>query len=79
MNAVNQNPEQRKRWLWSGRILLMILAAIVFSYLYKQGISPVWAAVAIVCCRGFFRFLYAIACFIVTAAIIVAILSNLIY
>lgn len=79
MNAVNQNPEQRKRWLWNGRILLLILAAIVFSYLHKHGISPVWAAVGIVCCRGFFRFLYVIACFIVTAAIIVAILSNLIY
>ena len=41
---------------------LVLVAFAVFSYLYSRGISPVWAAVAIVCFRGFFRFLYKIAC-----------------
>ena len=39
-------------------IALGFAAFIVFSYMYTRGISPVWAAVAIVCFRGFFRFLY---------------------
>lgn len=67
----------RKKWIW--RILLILLTALIFSYLYTRGVSPVWAAVAIVFCRGFFRFLYAIACLLVTLAIIAAILSFLIF
>ena len=51
---------------------------IVFSYMYTRGISPVWAAVAIVCFRGFFRFLYRIACLLVAAAILFCILSFLV-
>ena len=47
---------------------LVLVAFAVFSYLYSRGISPVWAAVAIVCFRGFFRFLYKIACLLVAAA-----------
>ena len=42
---------------WIRMIALGIVAFIVFSYLYSRGISPVWAAVAIVCFKGFFRFL----------------------
>lgn len=62
-----------------GRIILILLTALGFSYLYTRGVSPVLAAVAIVFCRGFFRFLYAIACLLVTLAIIAAILSFLIF
>ena len=51
---------KRKKRIW--RIILILLTALGFSYLYTRGVSPVWAAVAIVFCRGFFRFLYAIAC-----------------
>ena len=54
-------------------------AFIMFSYLYSRGISPVWAAVAIVCFRGFFRFLYKIACLLVAAAILFCILSCLVF
>ena len=46
--------------------------------MYTRGISPVWAAVAIVCFRGFFRFLYRIACLLVAAAILFCILSFLV-
>lgn len=52
---------------------------IVFGYLYSRGVSPVWTAVAIVCFRGFFRFLYKVACFLVAAAILFCILSYLVF
>ena len=54
---------------------LVLVAFAVFSYLYSRGISPVWAAVAIVC----FRFLYKIACLLVAAAILFCILSYLVF
>ena len=57
---------------------LVLVAFAIFSYLYSRGISPVWAAVAIVCFRGF-RFLYMIACLLVTAAILFCILSYLVF
>ena len=44
-----------------------------------HGISPVWTAVAIICFRGLFRFLYRIACFLVALAIILCILSFLVF
>ena len=50
-------------------------SSIIFSWLYSHGISPVWTAVAIICFRGLFRFLYRIACFLVALAIILCILS----
>lgn len=58
---------------------LVLVAFAVFSYLYSRGISPVWAAVAIVCFRGFFRFLYKIACLLVAAIILFCILSYLVF
>ncbi len=64
---------------WIRMIALGITAFIVFSYLYSKGISPVWAAVAIVCFKGFFRFLYKIACLLVAAAILFCILSYLVF
>ena len=67
---------QANRW---GRPMALGLAAfIVLSYMSTRGISPVWAAVAIVCFRGFFRFLYRIACLLVAAAILFCILSFLV-
>lgn len=36
-------------------------------------------AVAIVCFRGFFRFIYMIACFLLAAAILFCILSYLVF
>ena len=65
------------RWLWKA-ILILALAA-VFGYLYTRGVSPVWAVLAIVFFRGFFRFLYKIACIIVAAALLFAIISGLIF
>lgn len=64
-------------WLWKA-ILILALAA-VFGYLYTRGVSPVWATLAIVFFRGFFRFLYKIACIIVAAALLFAIISGLIF
>ena len=58
---------------------LAVVAFIVFSYLHSRGISPVWMAVAIVCFRGFFRFIYRIACFLLAAAILFCILSYLVF
>ncbi len=62
------------RWLWKA-ILILALAA-VFGYLYTRGVSPVWAALAIVFFRGF---LYKIAGIIVAAALLFAIISGLIF
>ena len=64
---------------WIRMIALGIVAFIVFNYLYSRGISPVWAAVAIVCFKGFFRFLYKVACLLVAAAILFCILSYLVF
>lgn len=64
---------------WVRLIALGVAAFIMFSYMYSRGISPVWIAVAIVCFRGFFRFLYRIACLLVTAAILFCILSFLVF
>ena len=41
---------QANRWVRT--IALGFAAFIVFSYMYTRGISPVWAAVAIVCFSG---------------------------
>ncbi len=67
---------QANRWVRT--IALGFAALIVFSYMYTRGISPVWAAVAIVCFRGFFRFLSRIACLLVAATILFCILSFLV-
>lgn len=64
---------------WVRLIALGIAAFIMFSYMYSRGISPVWIAVAIICFRGFFRFLYRIACLLVAAAILFCILSFLVF
>ena len=53
---------------WTRMTVLAIAAFIVFGYLYSRGVSPVWTAVAIICFRGFFRFLYKIACLLVAAS-----------
>lgn len=45
---------------------------------FKRRVA-VWTAVAIVCFRGFFRFLYKVACFLVAAAILFCILSYLVF
>ena len=55
---------------WARTLALAVTAAIIFSWLYSHGISPVWTAVAIICFRGLFRFLYRVACFLVALAII---------
>ncbi len=65
---------------WIRIMALAIVAFIVFSYLHSRGILPVWAAgSAIVCFKGFFRFLYKIACLLVAAAILFCILSYLVF
>ena len=73
------DPTVRKRMKWIGMILLAVVAALGFSYLYTRGVSPVWAAVAIVCFPGFFRFIYKIACIVMAALILFAILSFLVF
>jgi hypothetical protein len=64
-------------WLW--KAIRILALATVFGYLYTRGVSPVWAALAIVFFRGFLRFLYKIACIIVAAALLFAIISGLIF
>ena len=71
--------EKARTSRWIRIVSLAVVAFIVFSYLYTRGISPVWAAVAIICFRGFFRFIYRIACFLLAAAILFCILSYLVF
>lgn len=71
--------ERARTSRWIRIVSLAVAASIVFSYLYTRGISPVWMAVAIVCFRGFFRFIYKIACFLLAAVIIFCILSYLVF
>ena len=73
------DPTTRKRMKWIGTAIVAVIAALGFSYLYTRGVSPVWAAVAIVCFPGFFRFIYKIACIVMTALILFAILSFLVF
>ena len=73
------DPTVRKRMKWIGMILLAVVAALGFSYLYTRSVSPVWAAVAIVCFPGFFRLIYKIACIVMAALILFAILSFLVF
>ena len=63
---------------WVRTIALGFAAFIEISYMYTRGISPVWAAVASVGFRGFFRFLYRFACLLVAAVILFCILSFLV-
>ena len=77
MRTANMTTSKKKSIIkW---IAIVILSALVFSFLYKHGVSPVWAAVAIVAFRGLFKFIYVIASCLVTLAIIVGILSFLIF
>lgn len=64
---------------WTRRMLLLLAAVLFFNFLYAHGISPVWAAVVIVFCKGLFRFIYGIACLLVSLAILAAILGYLVF
>lgn len=64
---------------WTKPLVLAVMAAVIFSWLYTHGISPVWTAVAIVCFRGIFKFLYRAACLLVALAILLCILSLLVF
>lgn len=77
MNTTKITADKKKSIIkW---IAIVILLALVFTFLYKHGVLPVWAAVAIVCLKGGFKFIYVIASCLVTLAIIIAILSFLIF
>ena len=71
--------ERARTGRWLRLVALAIVAFIVFDYLYTRGVSPVWVAVAIVCFRGFFRFIYRIACFLLAAVILFYLLSHLLF
>lgn len=71
------NMNNRRRFI--GRILGLGVLGIAFGYLYSRGLSPVAAVLVLICCRGLFRFLYAVVSFILTAALIIAILGFIIY
>lgn len=77
METKSINSASTKKWIRS--FLVVIMAVISFSYLQRHGISPVWAAVTIVAFPGIFRFIYKVACLIVSIFIIISIVSYLIY
>ncbi|MFC4676858.1 hypothetical protein [Dysgonomonas termitidis] len=75
MNANNNFPSAKK-WIKAGAVL--IIALLGFSYLYRHGVSPVWAAILIVLFPGIFRFIYKVVCFLVALAILIAIIRFII-
>jgi hypothetical protein len=60
-------------------VTIFILAITAFSYLYRHGISPVWAAVMITVFPGFFRFIYKTVCLLLAACIAIAAFISLIH
>lgn len=64
---------------WIKAIVPAAIAAIVFIGLHKHGISPIWAAVAILFFRGIFRFMYGAVCLLVTVATVICILILLVF
>lgn len=79
MNMKTNDTKAKKIIKLTGFILSAIVAALVFSYLYTRGVSPIWAAVVIVCFPGFFRFIYKIASILIAGLIIFAIISLLVF
>jgi len=71
------NMNNRRRFV--GRILGLGVFGIAFGYFYSRGLSPAEAALALICCRGLFRFLYAVVSFLLTTALIITILGFIIY
>ena len=63
----------------AGRILAFGLLALVFASLHSRGLPPVAAALVLIGCRTLFRVLYAIVSFLLTTALIVAILAFIIF
>lgn len=77
MNTIKITADKKKSIIkW---IAIVIPLALAFTFLYRHGVSPVWAAVAIVALKGVFKFIYVRASCLVTLAIIIAILSFLIF
>lgn len=61
------------------RSLGLMALGFCLWYMHSRGLSPVCVALIIICFRGFFRLLYAIASCIVTCVLIAVILSFMIY
>lgn len=61
------------------RSLGLMALGFCLWYMHSRGLSPVFVALIIICFRGFFRLLYAIASCIVTCVLIAMILSFMIY
>lgn len=61
------------------RSLGLMALGFCMWYMHSRGLSPVCVALIIICFRGFFRLLYAIASCIVTCVLIAMILSFMIY
>jgi hypothetical protein len=75
MNTNNTSSSGTK---WIKAAVIFIIALSGFSYLYRHGVSPVWAAVLIVLFPGIFRFLYKVVCFFIALAILIAIIRFII-
>ncbi|MBF0648189.1 hypothetical protein IR083_05120 [Dysgonomonas sp. GY75] len=75
MNA-NNTSSSAKKWIKTAAVFILALSG--FSYLYRHGVSPVWAAALIVLFPGIFRFIYKAVCFLVALAILIAIIRFII-
>jgi hypothetical protein len=59
-------------------LLLVLLLAAGFWILSKAGIQPLAAAIAIVCLKGFIRFVYRLIVLSASIAIVISLISFLI-
>ncbi|MDR0700236.1 MAG: hypothetical protein LBG28_13635 [Tannerella sp.] len=65
-----------KKTAWT--VLLIMLLAVCFWVLSKAGIQPLLAAIAIVCLKGFIRFVYRLTVMLVSIAIVISLIIFLI-
>lgn len=61
------------------RLLHVSMIAPALWYLCTRGLSPIAAALFILCCRKAFRLLFVMTSFLLTAIVIAAILGFIIY
>lgn len=61
------------------RLLHVSMIVPAFWYLCTRGLSPIAAALSILCCHKVFRLLFVMTSFLLTAIVIAAILGVIIY
>jgi mannose/fructose/N-acetylgalactosamine-specific phosphotransferase system component IID len=59
-------------------IIPIILLATGVWFLFKMGMEPLWAAIAVIILKGFIRFVYRLTVMLVAVAVVISLLTFLI-